>query len=110
MNLRESIRTILKEETHPHSKVRRRIGEVNWRVHSAIKDYDTTYKTKCIGFQNYIEVISNMVTDSMYWDLFASEMDEDSKEWYDTYVFLSNYIEEKYIFELKKHYNSICGE
>ena len=110
MNLRESIRIILKEETHPHSKVRRRIGEVNWRVHSAVKDYNIMYKSKCIGFQKYIEVISNMVTDSMYWDLFASEMDEDSKEWYDTYVFLSNYIEEKYLIELQNYYHLNCGD
>jgi hypothetical protein len=45
-----------------------------------------------------------------YWDNFAHEMDDSSKEWYEIYKALEEYLQEKYIFELQKFYHMNCGD
>ena len=98
------------EATELPLKLKRRFKDIDWRVEFAIKEFRWQQKNICVGFQTFLSVIIEKVCDSMYWDNFAHEMDDSSKEWYEIYKALEEYLQEKYIFELQKYYHINCGD
>ena len=109
MNLKESIKRILIEETVPLS-VRRRIDAVDWQIEFAVKEVNRQYNNVCnLGEDGFIETVIEKTIDSMYWDFF-SDMDENTPEWGASYQYILKYAEDKFTNKLKEYYHIKCGD
>ena len=109
MNLKESIKRILREETVPLF-VRRRIDAVDWQIDFAVKEVNRQYNNVCnLGEDGFIEIVIEKTIDSMYWDFF-SDMDENTPEWGVSYQYILKYAEDKFTNKLKEYYHIKCGD
>ena len=109
MNLQETIKRILREETVPIS-VRRRIHAIDWQIEFAVREVVSQHTNICnMGESGFIETVTEKTIDSMYWDFF-SDMDDNSAEWTSSYYFMLKYINDKFLNELRKNYHMNCGD
>ena len=108
MNLKESIKRILREETVPLF-VRRRIDAVDWQIDFAVKEVNRQYNVCNLGEDGFIETVIEKTIDSMYWDFF-SDMDENTPEWGASYQYILKYAEDKFTNKLKEYYHIKFGE
>ena len=109
MNLQETIKRILREETVPIS-VRRRIHAIDWQIEFAVREVVRQHTNICnMGESGFIETVTEKTIDSMYWDFF-SDMDDNSAEWTSSYYFMLKYINDKFLNELRKNYHMNCGD
>jgi len=111
--VRELIKKLLREhseETKIPLKLRRRFDEIDWRVKFAVREFKAQQSNICVGFKNFFSVIIEKTCDSIYWDMFANDMDDSSKEWTEIYLALEEYLQEKYLIELQNYYHINCGD
>ena len=110
-DIKESkVKTIKEEETKIPLKLRRRFDEIDWRVKFAVREFKAQQSNICVGFTNFFSVIIEKTCDSIYWDMFADDMDDSSKEWTEIYYALEEYLQEKYLIELQNYYHINCGD
>ena len=107
--LQENTRKILREETEPLLRARRRIYVIDELLDFQVKSY---YKPESIcryqSGEELLEVVKYAVIDHMYWDYFG-DIDDNSKEWKRIFDYFEDYINNKYGDELKKYYHINCG-
>lgn len=112
MNLQESIKKIIKEETDFILKVRRRFSELDSFLLQTIKD---TYKPETIcrsyrSSQELFEHITHSVIEQMYYAYFDEDVDDLSEEWEKMYYLMFEYIHNKYGNEIDQYYHTNCGD
>ena len=108
MNLKESIKRILREETVPLF-VRRRIDAVDWQIDFAVKEVNRQYNVCNLGEDGFIDTVIQKTIDSMYWDFF-SDMDDNSDEWTSAYHYMERYINNNFVNKLRENYHLNCGD
>jgi hypothetical protein len=109
MNQQQQIKRILKEETQTPQILLRRLHFVDDEVEFRIKRiYTPNDICRFRSGEELLEVISDDVTDTMYWTYF-SHIDDNSKEWGIMYRTMVEYINDKYGEEIKKYYHINCG-
>jgi hypothetical protein len=106
MNLKQTIRKVLREETRP-LRVMRRTHAIDWQIEFAIKEVNVQYNVCGLSEEQYIETVIEKAITSMYWDFF-SDMDDSSKEWEEYYKFMLDYASEKFTQYLKNTYQLYC--
>ena len=109
MNLQESIRRILREESKMPLRLRRRVSNIDKLLPFKVKNY---YKPDSVcrfeSDEEFVEVVMNSVIETMYYDQFA-DIDNTSEEWYIMFKTMEKYIKDNYGDELKKYYHINCG-
>jgi hypothetical protein len=109
MNLKDTIRKVLREENRP-LKIMRRTNLIDDILLKLMND---TYKpNKICGYGNsdsFIEVVKYSVGENLYFNTFY-EMDDSSKEWEDIFYFISDYIDNKYGEKLINYFHISCGD
>jgi hypothetical protein len=110
MNIQEQIKRILREDfTNAPNSVRRRLTSIDWEIGFAVKEVTKQYLTICnLTETEYVDTVIEKTIDSMYWNFF-SDMDDNSKEWVNSYRLMLKYIEDKFLDKLKEHYHINCG-
>jgi len=110
MNLRSTIRKILKEETEMPTELRRRINSVNNEMDRLVSMVYTP--NRICNYENaeeLIEVIIYASAENLYFNTFH-DMDDQSEEWGMIFQSLSNYIRDKYGDKIKEYYKYHCGD
>lgn len=107
MNLRESIKRVLKESTEVPSSVKRRLHAIDWQIDFAIKEIDVQYNVCGLSMEEYVETVIEKAITSMYWDFF-SDMDDNSVEWEESYKLMLDYASKKFTQHLKNTYKQKC--
>lgn len=100
---------VLTEDNKLIKKVRRRLSNIDDEVKSAVITTKYQHTNICFGEQAFFETVLENAIDNIYYTYF-SDIDDDSKEWYDIYKLLVKYIEEKYIFKIQQFYHMQCGD
>lgn len=108
-NMELSSLKVLNENTKIPLKVRRRLNDVDDEVKLAVREINSQYKTICFGEQKYLETVIEKAIEFIYYNFF-SDIEDYSKEWYEIYKSLVNYIETKFIFAIQQHYHTKCGD
>ena len=110
MNLQESIRRILREETEIPLSLRRRINIIDEILPYKVEHY---YKPnsvcRYVSGEEFVEVVMYSVIDTMYYDHFG-DIDDDSKEWMIMFKTMEKYIKDNYGDKLKEYYHINCGK
>jgi len=110
MNLQEQIRRILKEERKMNTRLRRRLGMLDYEIESKMR---AVYRPDNIC-ENYrsgeelLYVVGEVAIDSMYLNYFAN-IDDNSREWSEIYDDMVEYIKDKYGEKIKEYYHINCG-
>jgi len=109
MNLQETIRRILREETNINMRLRRRISLIDEEIKYRM---DVVYRPNNIcryeSEEELLEVITEATIDSMYYKYFDN-IDDTSDEWVKIFFFIEKYIKDKYGNDLKNYYHINCG-
>lgn len=109
MNIRESIKRILQEETDIPIRLRRRLLFIDDMVPFKIKHY---YKPNTIcryeSDEEFFEEVMYSVIDTMYWDYFG-DIPDNSNEWTNMFYIMEKYIRGNYGDKLKEYYHINCG-
>ena len=110
MNLQETIRRILKEETKMNIRLRRRLGMVDDEFHRLMS---AVYRPDIIcGYyrsgEELLDVVGTAVIEFMYYNHFA-DIDDNSGEWSEIYYDMVEYIKDKYGEKIKEYYHINCG-
>jgi hypothetical protein len=109
MNLRETIRKVLREETKIPPYLRRRINMLDYEVESRVgRVYRPDNICKYESAEELLNVIVEAAIDSMYWNYFA-DTDDNSGEWGEIYHDMVKYITDKYGEKIKEYYHINCG-
>jgi hypothetical protein len=110
MNLQETIRKVLKEETKISPYLRRRINMLDYEVESRVgRVYRPDNICKYESAEELLDVIMEASIDSMYWNYF-SNVDDNSSEWVSIYNEMVKYVENKYGDELRNYYINNCND
>jgi hypothetical protein len=110
MNLKETIRRILREEINPvPRKVMRRIAAIDWEIEFAVREVKRQNNVCFMGEDAFIETVIEKTIDSMYWDFF-SDIDDNSKEWTSAYYFMEQYINDNFVDKLRQNYQLNCNK
>ena len=113
MNLQESIRRILREETsNPINLILRRLDSLDWLVEFSVREIQRQYNGICNVRtpENFVEIVIEKTGDGMYWDNFAEKIDDDSEEWGQMYRFIEKYVETKFGDMLREYFHTQCGD
>ena len=107
MNLHEHIRNILREETKMNPLLRRRLHLIDYEVESRI---GTIYTPQNIcrfeSAEELLDVITDAVIDSMYYEYFPNLDDE--RLWNEMYQDMADYIKNKYGKSIMVYYQNNC--
>ena len=108
MNLEETIKRILMEESRP-LKIMRRSHLIDDELKRLMNDIYKPNKI-CIytSGEELVNVIIEATIDAMYWTYFGN-MDDNSNEWSSIYHYMVNYLEDKYSKELLTYYDNNCN-
>ena len=113
MNIKETIRRILKEEFNSENiplKVKRRLAVVDELF---IYLMDKIYRPEKICWytdsDEFIEVVTSAVIERMYYDYFG-DIDDLSDEWTRIYIGIQKYLKHKYGKMMEEYYNHNCVE
>ena len=101
MNLQQSIRRILREETRP-LKVLRRTHIIDSLIETMVERYYSD-NWICVRYDDdkmYLKVIQEAIIESLYFNFFYM-IDDTSEEWRDIYKFVYEYIDSKFGEKLK---------
>jgi hypothetical protein len=112
MNLQESIRKILREETsNPINLILRRLESLDWLVEFSVREIERQYNGICKVRtpENFVEIVIEKTGDGMYWDFFAETIDDSSDEWGQMYRFIEKYVETKFGDTLRSNFNRLCS-
>ena len=107
MNLRESIKRVLKESTEAPNSVKRRLHAIDWQIDFAIKEVKVQYNVCGLSEEQYVETVIEKAITSMYWDFF-SDMDENTVEWGESYKLMMDYASKKFTEKLRNNYQWSC--
>lgn len=107
MNIRESIKRVLKESTEAPSSVKRRLHAIDWQIEFAIKEVKVQYNVCGLSEEQYVETVIEKAITSMYWDFF-SDMDENTVEWGESYKLMMDYASKKFTQHLNNTYKRMC--
>ena len=111
MNLQESIRRILKEETNSRLSARRRFHELDELLYELLATYYSP--DKICKYRNEYEffehITYNIIADNMYYRHFE-HIDDLSEEWNQLYRMMEDYLLKKYQDKLEKYYHINCGD
>ena len=110
MNLKESIRRILREETAP-SNIRRRTHLIDNEI---AKLLDRVYYDKriCGRYDDanmFMNVVQEAVLENLYFNTFYM-MDDTSEEWEKSVDFIYDYIKVSHGENLRRYFNNTCKE
>jgi hypothetical protein len=109
MNLQQTIRKVLREETKISPYLRRRIDMLDYEVESRVgRVYRPDNICKYESAEELLNVIVEAAIDSMYWN-YLSNVDTNSSEWVNIYNEMVNYLEDKYGKKLLTYYNDNCN-
>lgn len=111
MNIKETIRRILREEKKPSNFLLRRLNILDYEVEKNFYGRPLVGSNICIFFKNdieYFETIMENSIDAMYYNYF-SHIDDNSGKWGYEYLDMVNYIRKKYQYKIMKHYDDNCG-
>jgi len=111
MNIRKSIRRILKEETSDEMFIRRRFHELDNLLIELVRNTYGPHKIcKYRNSDEFIEyLIYNIINDYIYYIHF-DHIDDTSKEWEKLFRLMEEYLRLKYGAELEKYYHTNCGD
>ena len=109
MNLKETIRRILREETRP-LKVMRRTHLIDNEI---AKLLDIVYYDKriCGRYEDadmFVRVVTEAVVENLYFNTFYM-MDDTSEEWEKSVDFIYDYIKDSHGKNLKDYFNNMCN-
>ena len=113
MNLQESIRRILREETsNPINLILRRLESLDWWVEFSVREIERQYNGVCNVRtpENFVEIVIEKSGDGMYWSYFSERIDDSSEEWGQMYRFIEKYVETKFGNKLREHFHIQCGD
>ena len=111
--MRDKIRHILKEETsRPLLMIKRRTHMIDDEFPKIVNN--VVYK---FGFdicqmgepKIFIEVVTDELSEKLYWTHFSTVLNDDDKQWDIIYKFIIEYVEDKYGQELEQFYHANCG-
>jgi archaellum biogenesis protein FlaJ (TadC family) len=109
MNLQESIKRILREESNFSLKVRRRFTEMDSSLAYIIKKF---YAPNMIcGYKDskdLFEHISHSVIEIIYYEYFE-DIDDLSDEWEQMYYMMAEYLKNKHGAAIDEYYHLNCG-
>ncbi len=111
MNLQETIRKVLREETsNPINLILRRLESVDWLVEFSVREIQRQYNGICNVRtpENFVEIVIEKTGDGVYWDYFSESIDEGSDEWGQMYRFIEKYVEAKFGDTLRSNFNRLC--
>jgi hypothetical protein len=109
MNLQETIRKVLREETKISPYLRRRIDMLDYEVEYRMSEvYRPNDICRFESGEELLNVIVEAAIDSMYWN-YLSNVDTNSSEWVNIYNEMVNYLEDKYGKKLLTYYNDNCN-
>ena len=111
MNLKETIRRILREETRP-LKVMRRTHLIDNEI---AKLLDRVYYDKriCGRYDDanmFMNVVQEAVLENLYFSTLHNMMDDTSEEWESSANFIYDFIKDSYGEKLKDYFNNMCNE
>jgi len=109
MNLQEHIHRILKEETNAKINVRRRLAMVDDEFNRLVRDHYTP--NNICGYsdgEELLDAICHAVCESMYWDHFQ-HIDDGSNDWSVMYLYIIEYLNDKYEDKINEYYHINCG-
>lgn len=110
MKLKKSIKRILREETEIPIRARRRITIIDELLPFKVKNYyKPDFLCKYTSDEEFIEVLTYSVIETMYWDYFG-DMDDNLKEWNIIFEYMEKYIKDNYGERLKTYYHTNCGD
>lgn len=109
-NIQESIKRILREESEPLIRLRRRLNVIDELLSYQVKNYYQPDRicSHYVSGEELVEVVMYSVIDHMYWDYF-SDIDDNSKGWSSMYQYMEKYIKDNYGDKLKEYYHMNCG-
>jgi len=110
MNLKESIRKILREERKLSGSLIRRLNSLDYEVERGLNG-PFSGANICIFFKSDVEFFESVMEnaiDAMYHKHF-SHIDDGSGEWAHEYLDMVDYIRNKYKDKIMKHYDDNCG-
>lgn len=110
MNLQQSIRKILREETRP-LKVLRRTHLIDSLIETMVERYYSD-NWICVRYDDdkmYLKVIQEAIIETLYFNTFYI-IDDTSEEWGNIYKFVYEYIDSKFGEKLKSFFNEKCTQ
>jgi hypothetical protein len=110
MNLKETIRRVLREETKPH-KIMRRTHLIDGEI---VRLLNVVYLDKriCARYDDadmFARVVTEAIVERLYFNEFYM-MDDTSLEWEKSVDFIYDYIKDSYGEKLKNYFNNMCNE
>ena len=111
MNIRKSIRRILKEETSDEVFIRRRFHELDNLLIELVRNTYGPHKIcQYRNSEEFIEyLIYNIINDHIYYTHFE-HIDDTSKEWEKLFRLMEEYLTETWGLKLEKYYHTNCGD
>jgi len=110
MNLKETIKKILREEMRPY-KAMRRTSLIDSEI---VRLLDIVYYDKriCGRYEDadmFVRVVTEAVVENLYFNTFYM-MDDTSEEWEKSVDFIYDYIKDSHGKNLKDYFNNMCNE
>ena len=115
MNLKESIRRILREERKPSIFLRRRLEMLDYEVESNFYEIEHRVETYsgidiCVIYDSGVRLFETIMENSIYamYYNYYSNIDDNSKEWAHEYLDMVNHIRNKYQDKIMNYYKDNC--
>lgn len=108
MNLKQTIRKVLREEKY-HLPIKRRINLIDEELFRVLERIYTPDKI-CIyrSGEELIMVITEAIVENLYFHTFYN-MDDESIEWRHIHDFIVGYVQKKYGKKLEEYFHLNCG-